>query len=411
MGLPYITDGRHSPDTLFLVAENDFRFYKDHCVSNKDWLNEVDDFVTEYLEGPEMIDSWGLLQPAHAPDRDPVPPSSDEEAGGGKSEGEPVAPRDKGDMMREGYSYWGFSPGRKFLGDDAFVSEELNDLVRIATYAHRRGKGDLIWYSWVGAKTRKTMPSHGSTLLGVSKEGAFKLLSAIRKERKASHFDLWLRDACCNQTEGLQASFVLPSVGSYDEHISGCDPTNTGVEGGWRPSNWSDYWCQEGVRVDRRDAKHQNRNICEFRPQKAQRDWGIPVRFDEDNVKDFWKTAQHPRKYWKGDHVWENILWRRGWLDRRGWLQIPDNLQNPRHNHSWRQLHMEPDAHPWDNDRGVCGPISRIAEFVVTWHPDDIFVVRGHKTRAHRTMRDHLMRYKRRFFVEDPREAGWGKKM
>ena len=240
VGLPYITDGRHSPDTLFLVAENDFRFYRDHCVSTKDWLSEVDEFVSEYLEGPDMVDSWGILQPAYAPDAHPVPPSSDEEAGGGKTTVEPDAHRDKREIQREGLSYWGFSPGRKFVGEEAFMSEELNDLVRIATFAHRRGKGDLIWYSWVGAKTRKTMPSHGSTLVGVSKEGAFKLLSAIRKEKKAGHFDVWLRDVCSNQSEGLQASFVLPSVGSYDEHISGCDPNNTGVDGGWHPSNWND---------------------------------------------------------------------------------------------------------------------------------------------------------------------------
>ena len=73
VGLPYMTDGRHPPDTLFLVAEHDFRFYREHCVSTKDWLSEVDDFVSEYLEGPDMEDSWGILQPADAPDTDPAP--------------------------------------------------------------------------------------------------------------------------------------------------------------------------------------------------------------------------------------------------------------------------------------------------------------------------------------------------
>ena len=74
VGLPYMTDGRHPPDTLFLVAENDFRFYRHHCVSNRDWLSEVDEFVSEHLEGPDMIDRWGVLQPAYAPDAHPVPP-------------------------------------------------------------------------------------------------------------------------------------------------------------------------------------------------------------------------------------------------------------------------------------------------------------------------------------------------
>ena len=45
VGLPYMTDGRHSPDTLFLVAESDFRFERDHCVAGRDWFDEVDQFV------------------------------------------------------------------------------------------------------------------------------------------------------------------------------------------------------------------------------------------------------------------------------------------------------------------------------------------------------------------------------
>ena len=66
---------------------------------------------------------------------------------------------------------------------------------------------------------------------------------------------------------------------------------------------------------------------------------------------------------------------------------------------------MEPDAHPWNVLKGVRSPISHIAEFVVIWHEDDLFDVRGHATRGHRVMRDHLQRYKRRFFVENPAEA------
>ena len=83
----------------------------------------------------------------------------------------------------------------------------------------------------------KTVPSHGSTLVGVSKDGAMKLLEAIKKQKKPQHFDIWLRDACLNQTGGLQASYVLPSIGNYDEHISGCDPTDTGRPDGTRPSS------------------------------------------------------------------------------------------------------------------------------------------------------------------------------
>ena len=68
-------------------------------------------------------------------------------------------------------------------------------------------------------------------------------------------------------------------------------------------------------------------------------------------------------------------------------------------------MQMEPDAHPWNVLKGVRSPISHIAEFVVIWHEDDLFVVKGHATRGNRVMRDHLQRYKRRFFVENAEEA------
>ena len=50
VGLPYMTGGRHAPDTLFLVAEGDFRFQRNHCVASRDWLAEVDEFVFGALE-------------------------------------------------------------------------------------------------------------------------------------------------------------------------------------------------------------------------------------------------------------------------------------------------------------------------------------------------------------------------
>ena len=61
---------------------------------------------------------------------------------------------------------------------------------------------------------------------------------------------------------------------------------------------------------------------------------------------------------------------------------------------------MEPDAHPWDSTPGTYSPITRLAEHIVIWHPDDFFTVEGHHTRSARDMRDHLMRYKRRCFSD-----------
>ena len=139
VGLPYMTDGRHAPDTLFLVAENDFRFRKEHCVSGRNWLEDVDSFVESHLAGPDIVDCWAMLNPAVPPETDDIVPSSDDELGGGSTTVEPDAHRrDKEEVRKEGASFCGFSQGKKFL--EVHISEELNDLVRIATVAHRKGK-------------------------------------------------------------------------------------------------------------------------------------------------------------------------------------------------------------------------------------------------------------------------------
>ena len=56
------------------------------------------------------------------------------------------------------------------------VSQDLEDLVRLATAAHRRGRGDLVWVSWVGGARKGKHPEHGSTLLMLSQAGACGVL-------------------------------------------------------------------------------------------------------------------------------------------------------------------------------------------------------------------------------------------
>ena len=86
----------------------------------------------------------------------------------------------------------------------------------------------------------------------------------------------------------------------------------------------------------------------------------------------------------------------------------PDMLWKPRHNRAWRELQMEPGAHPWDPGAKQWSPITRIAEHGVIWHSDDLHIVKHHHNRAAQAMRDRLSRYKRSCFVEDW-EAGASK--
>ena len=38
VGLPYMSDTRHAPDTFFFIFESDFRFYAEDCLDPEEWL-------------------------------------------------------------------------------------------------------------------------------------------------------------------------------------------------------------------------------------------------------------------------------------------------------------------------------------------------------------------------------------
>ena len=38
IGLPYMCDSRHSPDSFFFVFEADFRFYQEDCLNPEEWF-------------------------------------------------------------------------------------------------------------------------------------------------------------------------------------------------------------------------------------------------------------------------------------------------------------------------------------------------------------------------------------
>ena len=58
------------------------------------------------LVGPDMVDPWGMLNPAVPPETDDILPSSDDELGGGETKVEPDAHhRDKEEVLKEGVSF------------------------------------------------------------------------------------------------------------------------------------------------------------------------------------------------------------------------------------------------------------------------------------------------------------------
>ena len=428
-----MTDDRHAPDTFFLVAEADWRLYRDHCVADRDWMAEVDIFAKEMLLGSgEPVDSYPAVSPAAPMEQGYKPPESDTDdrllqafgAGTGaemlsgaaaSSSGGPGLPRPErpGSPAPEEEAPQGSEKSHSFYGwvkpsrpeGEAYIARDLRDLIQIANQAHRyHGKGDVVWYSWSGKGKAKNRPSYGSTLLGVSKAGAQKLKQCMEHDNKPIHFDIWLKDKLYKKAHDLQGVYVYPAVGGFDEHLSGCDPTGAGPDGR-REALWDQKNQVGGVRITTPTADHSDRYVRAFLDTKGHPDGGVKVEFGDDaDTSLVWRTLRPPSHYWLGDKMWHDILYRRGGLTWNGWLSLPTSLTAPPGHHDWRTLEAQPDEYPWNKVSKCVSPITRLADHVVTTHLDDAdmaMITKRQKTE----IRLNLTMYKKRFFVDDQFQA------
>ena len=215
--LPYMLEPSHPDDILFLVAEEDFRFYKKDCAAEAKPVSE---------------------------------PSASGRASGSSgaapSGGEPSAPCE-GFVQFELDESLGGAPYK-----DGY-SNELLDLVALCNAAHRQECGDFVWLSWCRdtGRRKKQRPGHGTTLVAVNKPGAAWMAAKcyevnVEKGRR-QHWDVFLLEKIL-QDEGrsLKSCFVSPSVGSFVTHKSGCE-MGPGTIGGVRESDWH-CLSQEGAR-------------------------------------------------------------------------------------------------------------------------------------------------------------------
>ena len=230
--LPYITDPRHAPDTLFFVAEEDWRLFE----ADKKGLSQSPSDDPEDFEQPD----WGAPGlPEEDVDEEDVPMSSDNlphlfkkratGAAASSSEG-PVQP-----PLVSGYQHLGnrwYKRTRKAKADEFVesLSPHIVDLVKVMTAAHREGHGDIVWLAYEAARRgddnryhRDDRPNFGSQLIGISRAGALSLQEEWYRMR-LGHFDLSLKHVLVNK-EGVRTSirscFAYPSVGHYMTKESG----------------------------------------------------------------------------------------------------------------------------------------------------------------------------------------------
>ena len=169
-------DGRHAPDTWFIVAEQDFRFYAKDDIGN--WAARMGE-VPAGRFGVMPREVQGPDSNAGGPDESRPGPA----AGGGYPW---AAPRKLWDETK--WRSVPVTPNR----------QEIKDLVIIATQADRCRHGNLVWYSWAhGGAGRKAHPGHGGSLVGLDRKAAAELAEQLARLGSDSstwpgHWDVWL---------------------------------------------------------------------------------------------------------------------------------------------------------------------------------------------------------------------------
>ena len=176
-------------------------------------------------------------------------------------------------------------------------SQELMDLVQMATIASRHQAGELIWVSWVPAQ-RRSQIGHGSTLVMLTSDGACKIACAMQrrmddgsidertKERymKPAHFDVALKDwlmNCQAERNPIKYCYVYPPIGNFKTHLSGCE---VGLAtGAGREDDWEKPWACPGTRKSQ-DPKGRDKWLARL-TKKGEPTWIVKFDLDQESAR------------------------------------------------------------------------------------------------------------------------------
>ena len=235
--VPYMLDERHVEDTLFIVVEEDFRFFNEEQgepIAPKLELKASQSFLQSALE-PEMLDSFPgeadklLTLQSHWQTRVGVP--------GDHKKSTSSSSRDE-----LSFTTRATKPTRKELEGES-PSPLLENLVRLCTAAHRKHIGDIVWFCYNEDDHKKcTMfpePQFGSNGIAVSRPGA----RWIQKEfpnMPVWHWDVELKKRL--ELGHARASYMCPPVGHWTKHASAVLAGNA-----TRDPTWWAWFVQEGV--------------------------------------------------------------------------------------------------------------------------------------------------------------------
>ena len=176
--------------------------------------------------------------------------------------------------------------------DSASKSEHgsvVGDLVSVVTKAARLHHGDLVWMTWQPGqgevKKGSTKIRSGAMLISLSMNGAKALSSAIESGMMpVDHWDQVLLRYLYEKAPNF-ASYVLPPIGNYCEHVSGCEPEFSESP---RPTCWDTKWVCPGTRRSEDPQKRDKWLVV--MAKKGQGTWLSKFDLEKDYDALEWKT-------------------------------------------------------------------------------------------------------------------------
>ena len=226
----FIMDARFPGDTLFIVMEEDYRFWP--AGEDPQGCDNYHERLQQLLQEEDDMRRSG----AYRPDEEDF----SVEAGG---EGEHAKGRGRGIRLAGKYHHTPVRASTTLSDPNHGLQQEVADLIRMATFASRQNQGEIIWFGWDGSNQQaRSWPTKGSHGLMVTQHGANTIKVGMRDNRiYRDHIDLTLLQYLRKPLNAFNAKacYLWPAVGSYFRHPSECDPFQFGADKGGRPAGWN----------------------------------------------------------------------------------------------------------------------------------------------------------------------------
>ena len=303
----------HAEDTLFVIAEPDFRFRANEAQSQRHQFDEQEAQASMFGSWSELLEALPVHeQPAFKRDFDKwVAAQTKDQNAPWPSDAEAVfTERDKGSSQDERWEAtrvnWGERvsmvyrrpgkpPSSAFTPDR--ISEELHDLHGLFTAACRQGRDGFCWCGWNaaqwsegGKKTRKCSPASGAHLSMMTTACARKLLPLAQQEQDTHMGFFFGNKLGLAWQHYLGSSYLWPPVGGYWTHVSTtCSTPSKPRE---LQHHFGHKWSQEGTRKLR--PGHTHRYIMAFTARGPAVFLSGPVQLPQDLPSLVWITEPPP---------------------------------------------------------------------------------------------------------------------